>query len=120
MGFSEAAVPAATNAFENCDCLLAVGTRFSEIPTGSYGINVPENLIHIDINPTVFNKNYPAKIAIEGNSKEILQAILEEMQALSPAKKNYSVAKSIERDKKSYIQEWKSHSTNRINPIDFF
>ena len=120
MGFSEAAVPAATNAFENCDCLLAVGTRFSEIPTGSYGINVPENLIHIDINPTVFNKNYPAKIAIEGNSKEILQAILEEMQALSPAKKNYSVAKAIERDKKSYIQEWKSHSTNRINPIDFF
>src|SRR5207247_9537179 len=36
MGFSRAAVPAAENAFKGCDCLLAVGTRFGEIPTGSF------------------------------------------------------------------------------------
>ncbi|HEU4786535.1 MAG TPA: thiamine pyrophosphate-binding protein, partial [Gemmatimonadaceae bacterium] len=41
MGFSRAAVPAAENAFEQCDCLLAIGTRFSEIPTGSFGCAVP-------------------------------------------------------------------------------
>ena len=51
MGFSRAAVPAAENAFRNCDCLLAVGTRFGEIPTGSFGCRVPENLIHLDISP---------------------------------------------------------------------
>lgn len=28
MGFGPAAVPAATNAFKQCDCLLAIGTRF--------------------------------------------------------------------------------------------
>lgn len=53
------------NAFIDCDCLLAVGTRFAEIPTGSFGVKVPKNLIHIDINPDVFNNNYPARIAIE-------------------------------------------------------
>ena len=44
MGFSRASVPAAENAFRNCDALLAIGTRFAEIPTGSFGCVVPENL----------------------------------------------------------------------------
>src|SRR5690606_38778644 len=42
MGMGEYAVPAATHAFARCDALLAIGTRFAEIPTGSYGINPPE------------------------------------------------------------------------------
>ena len=37
-GFGAAAVPAARRAFAGCDCLLAVGTRFGEIATGSYGV----------------------------------------------------------------------------------
>src|SRR5690606_38378576 len=57
MGFGAYAVPAAANAFGDCDCLLAVGTRFAEIPTGSYSMPVPENLIHLDINPQVFDAN---------------------------------------------------------------
>ena len=71
MGFGPAAVPAATNAFKKCDCLLAVGTRFAEIATGSFGVTVPENLIHIDINPEVFNVNYPAKVTVEGDAELI-------------------------------------------------
>src|SRR6185295_10932699 len=63
MGFSRAAVPAAENAFKHCDCLLAVGTAFGEIPTGSFGCVVPENLIHIDINPAALNRNFKAKVA---------------------------------------------------------
>jgi acetolactate synthase-1/2/3 large subunit len=59
-GFGAAAVPAARNAFADCDCLLAVGTRFAEIATGSFGVTVPPNLIHVDINPQVFGANYPA------------------------------------------------------------
>src|SRR6266567_3648634 len=47
MGFGPAAVPAAENAFRSCDCMLAVGASFGEIPTGSYGCKVPANLIHI-------------------------------------------------------------------------
>jgi len=38
MSFGPAAVPAATNAFSECDALLAVGTRFGEIGTGSFGV----------------------------------------------------------------------------------
>ena len=40
--------------------MLAVGTRFAEICTGSYGAIPPEKLIHIDINPDVIGANHPA------------------------------------------------------------
>lgn len=54
MGFGAHSVPAAENAFADVDSMLAVGTRFAEIPTGSFGAKVPENLIHVDINSKVF------------------------------------------------------------------
>ena len=43
-GFGASAVPAAQQAFKDCDCMIAIGTRFSEIATGSYGVTVPEDL----------------------------------------------------------------------------
>jgi acetolactate synthase-1/2/3 large subunit len=49
MGFGPSAVPAAQNAFRDCDAMLAVGTRFAEICTGSFGAVPPEQLVHIDI-----------------------------------------------------------------------
>jgi acetolactate synthase-1/2/3 large subunit len=39
-GFGASAVPSAQNAFKACDCMVAIGTRFSEIATGSYGAEV--------------------------------------------------------------------------------
>ena len=56
--FGPAAVPAAQNAFDKADCVLAIGVRFGEIATGSFGGKMPEDLIHIDINPQVFDANY--------------------------------------------------------------
>lgn len=120
MGFSEAAVPAAYNAFKNCDCLLAVGTRFAEIPTGSFGAMVPENLIHVDINSNVFNKNFSAKLAIEGDASFILQSLAEELKKKKSVPIKKSLYTEIARDKKAYIDEWKSHLNNRVNPAFFF
>jgi len=75
MGFGDYAVPAAANAFADCDCLLAVGTRFAEIPTGSYSMPVPAKLIHLDINPQVFGANYPARIALAGAAHQLVVRI---------------------------------------------
>jgi acetolactate synthase-1/2/3 large subunit len=68
-GFGAAAVPAARNAFAGCDGMLAVGTRFAEIATGSFGVTVPPGLVHVDINPKVFSANYPAAVALEGDAR---------------------------------------------------
>ncbi|MGD8384531.1 MAG: thiamine pyrophosphate-binding protein, partial [Lysobacterales bacterium] len=88
MGFGRAAVPAAANAFARCDCMLAVGTRFSEIATGSYGAVPPEKLVHVDINPNVFSANYPAAIAIEGDARAVLGELMQELEELGPPRQD--------------------------------
>jgi acetolactate synthase-1/2/3 large subunit len=75
MGFGPSSVPAAENAFKDCDAMLAVGTRFAEICTGSYGAVPPEDLVHIDINPDTLNANYPAKVAIAGDARDAVPAL---------------------------------------------
>jgi acetolactate synthase I/II/III large subunit len=121
-GFGPAAVPAAQVAFEHCDCLLAVGTRFAEIATGSYGARVPENLIHVDINPEVFNANYPAKVAIAADAKSALEALVAELDAIAPPREpNTELTDRIRREKAAYRESWYAHdSHDKVNPARFF
>jgi len=122
MGFSRAAVPAAENAFKDCDCLLAASTRFSEIPTGSFGCRVPENLIHVDINPGVFNKNFPAKIAIQGDVNIVLRAILDKLKKdnFTAVRDGINLRENIKKDKNAYYDEWRKHLHEKVNPLLFF
>jgi len=122
LSFGPAAVPAAENAFKSCDCMLAVGTRFGEIATASYGVNPPKNLIHTDINPKVFNANYAAAITIEGDARAVLAELLKSLQALGGSKPDNGLLKSaIKNDKAAYYEEWFKHdSKDRVNPARFF
>ena len=122
MGFGRAAVPAAEKAFQDCDCMLAVGTRFGEIPTGSFGVSPPANLIHVDINPEVFNANYPAVMTVEGDSNEVLTVLNEELKTLGePRSGDGSLQTTISDQKNAYKDEWLSHdSGERVNPAIFF
>ena len=129
-GFGAAAVPAARNAFADCDCMLAVGTRFAEIATGSYGVTVPSNLIHADINPKVFNANYPAAVALEGDAVAVLTSLLEELRKVmqsgipwdgAGATANAELHTRIRKDKDAYRDEWLRHdSKGKVNPAVFF
>jgi acetolactate synthase-1/2/3 large subunit len=122
MGFSKAAVPAATNAFKDCDCLLAVGTRFGEIPTGSFGCIVPENLIHIDIAPEALNRNFKAKVGIVGDARVAVPALLAKLKTagIDATARKASVAAQIAKDKAAYRKEWHAHLNDRVNPQLFF
>ena len=119
--FGPAAVPAAQNAFNNADCVLAIGTRFGEIATGSFGGELPENLIHIDINPQVFDANFKSAIAIEGDSKQICQQLLKSLITLGSAKDANQITQQIAADKKTYRESWYQHdSKDRVNPVLYF
>ena len=117
-----AAVPASENAFRDCDCLLAVGTRFSEIPTGSFGYQPPANLIHVDINPRVFGANYPPAVALEGDARAVLRALLDSLGPLpGGAERARRVRDRIAADKQGYRDEWLDHdSKGRVSPARFF
>ena len=122
MGIGHAAVPAGENAFKQCDCLLAVGNRFGEIATASYGVNPPANLIHVDINEKVFNANYPAAVTIQGDAKIVMAELLKALKSIgAPKPDNTALKENIRKDKAAYLDEWLKHdSKGRVNPARFF
>ncbi|HLV40365.1 thiamine pyrophosphate-binding protein [Xanthomarina sp.] len=120
MGFGPASVPASENAFKDVDCLIAVGTRFAEIPTGSFSAKVPENLIHIDIDEHVFDKNYQSKLAIQGDAKQVLESLLTELTKRNIEKTHPKLISSIAKDKQAYYKEWADYKFDRVNPYHFF
>jgi acetolactate synthase-1/2/3 large subunit len=67
-GFGDAAPPFARSIAASCDLTLAIGARFGEVGTGSYGVTPPGPLIHVDIDPTVFDRNFPAAITVEADA----------------------------------------------------
>ena len=123
VGFGPSAVPAAQNAFEECDALLAVGARFAELATGSYGMDIPDTLIHVDINPEVFDKNYPATVAIEGDAQQVCRRLLDVLhdRDWTAPRQREALSDAIQTDKEAYRQQWVDvESSTRVSPGPFF
>jgi acetolactate synthase-1/2/3 large subunit len=69
---------------DRCDCLLAIGCRFSEVATGSYGIDPPECLVHVDVDPTVFDRNFRARLAIPADAAAFVRALGRAIEGARP------------------------------------
>jgi acetolactate synthase-1/2/3 large subunit len=75
-GFGRSGTAAAWRAFRRVKTLLAVGCKYGETATGSYGIETPREHIHIDINPASIGANYPVTLAIPADAKMALGGLL--------------------------------------------
>lgn len=118
-----ASKPSAQWALKKHDVLLAIGTRFGEIATGSYGLEPPKNLIHIDINPEVFDKNFPSKVAIESDAKIALQALLKALKSsdFKTTRSLEEVSSKLELENEKYLNTWlKKQQTDIVSPGHFF
>jgi len=80
-GFGEAAPPFARQVADRCDATLAIGCRFGEVATGSYGMAVPRPLVHVDVDAAVFGRNYPADATVTGDASVVVRALLERLAA---------------------------------------
>lgn len=139
--FSASAVPSAQNAYKRADCLLAIGVRFAEIPTGSFNQSIPEKLVHLDIDPDVIDANYPSTASLIGDSAITVPALLDALRKLRVKQaegldkdafekvlfeKTRSIRAQIEKDKKAYQKEWLDYKTNTthalsyVNPAKFY
>ena len=78
-GFGDAAPPFARQVADGCDATLAIGCRFGEVATGSYGMAVPRPLVHADVDPAVFGRNYTADATITGDSAAVVRALLDRL-----------------------------------------
>lgn len=122
MGFGPASVPVAQHAFADIDAMLAVGVRFGEIATGSYGAVPPAQLVHIDINPEVMGANFKAAVELVGDAAQIVPELEEALRRCMPkTRPRASLASRINTDKHKYQQQWLGHdSGSRVNPGHFF
>lgn len=58
------------------EVVFAVGTRFQAGATRNWTLRLPGKLIHLDADPGVVGRNYPAAVSIVGDAKLGLSAIL--------------------------------------------
>lgn len=64
------------------DLIIAVGVRFGDRVTGAVDCFAPEaTIVHIDIDPAEIGKNIQVDIPIVGDIKNVLQELLERIQA---------------------------------------
>lgn len=61
------------------DVILAVGTRLTGQMRPGTAPKENQRLIHIDIDGSLFNKNYPAEVTIEADAKEALKMLIKEL-----------------------------------------
>lgn len=67
---------ASNHAISECDLLIAIGARFSDRVTSKINSFAPNaKIIHIDIDPSEFNKNLPEDVSICGDVKEVLSCL---------------------------------------------
>ncbi len=75
-GYGASAPPFARKIAAGCDVTLAIGCRFGEVATGSYGAPPRGPLIHADIDPAAVGRNYPAAVGIAAKAGTLVPALL--------------------------------------------
>lgn len=117
-GFGRQAPGFVRRIMDGCDCLLAIGCRFGEVTTAGFGIEPPADLIHVDIEPEVFNRNFPAKLAIPGDARLFVEALIGLMEGNRPWE---SLAGEIARGQAEVVGRWRRQaSENGVTPHFLF
>ena len=65
----------ANAAVSACDCLIAIGTRFSDRTTGGAALPPDAKVIHIEIDRAEIDKNVTADCALHGDAKKTLRVL---------------------------------------------
>ena len=57
------------------DLLLVVGARLAQVETRDWTLPLPKTLVHVDIDPTVIGRHYPATVGVIGDARRALEQI---------------------------------------------
>lgn len=114
-GYGDAAPPFVREIAGECDATLAIGCRFGEVATGSYGAPPPGRLVHVDIGEGVAGRNYPAAVAATADARAFVAALLPRLgtHAIDPALRDRIRAGHV-----AVEQEWRARaSTSGVTPF---
>lgn len=111
-GFGIAAPPFARKIAEGCDAICAIGCRFSEVGTGSFGLSLPGPLIHVDIDPDVLGRNYPAVVPIVADAEAFLIALIDRLDERRP--QDVELRDRIRSGHEDVIEEWEARTGGEL------
>lgn len=118
-GFGLSGFPAAYRIFKNCDLILAIGVKFSEMATGGWGLKFKQ-MIHIDAAKENLDKNYSGLFSVQADAQNALEEI---NKSLSHVQRPVNV-KAMEEIKKCSIayaaKIGKRTDNNSVHPAGFF
>lgn len=117
-GFGAMAPPHLRSIMDRCDCLLAIGCRFSEVATGSFGAHPPPNLIHVDTDPEVFNRNAHTAVAIASDARDFLEQVVGLVGDRRPSQ---GLEAEIAAGHAKVVKRWRGRtSDDRVTPWRLF
>lgn len=113
-GFGDAAPPFVREIARECDVTLAIGCRFGEVATASYGLAPPGSLIHVDIDASVLARNHPTALSIQSDAARFVDGLLAQ---LSQRPRDERLRERIRRGHDDVRREWSSAGdTSRVPP----
>ncbi|MGK2858864.1 MAG: thiamine pyrophosphate-binding protein, partial [Thermoanaerobaculia bacterium] len=112
-GYGASAPAFARDVAGDCDVTLAIGCRFGEVATGSYGAPPPGRLIHIDIDSEVPGRNYPAEVAIVSDAAAAVTSLLERLERRSA---DAALRRKIAEGRESAAREIEAPSKEGVSP----
>ncbi|HRU45171.1 MAG TPA: biosynthetic-type acetolactate synthase large subunit, partial [Spirochaetota bacterium] len=106
---------AANSAIQECDLLIALGSRFDDRATGKLSTFAPNaEIVHIDIDSASISKNVNVDVPVVGDLKVVMKQIL---PMLSAVKRPEWMARIAELKKKSHQM---TRGKDRVTSIEVF
>ena len=114
-GFGDAAPAFAREVARECDATLAIGCRFGEVATASYGLEPPGPLIHVDIDGSVLGRNHKTALAVHSDAARFVASLL---PRLGQRPRDDKLRERIRRGHDMVRQEWLgTGDTSRVPPF---
>lgn len=111
-GFGNMAPTFIRKVVKDCDMTLAIGCRFAEVGTGSYGLEPPGLFVHVDIDPCVFNQNYSAELTITADAAAFVPALLNRLS--SPRQVDEDLRNTILRGHTQVVTDWEASARDKL------
>ena len=71
--------PGAWEIMRESDAMVAIGTRFQWTATAAWKAPVPDALVHLDVDPRMIGLNYRPAVAMVGDARRGMDALLERL-----------------------------------------
>jgi acetolactate synthase-1/2/3 large subunit len=102
---------------DECDLLFGVGCSFTAT---SFGLAIPpgKRVIHSTLDPLDIDKSVPSELALAGDAKLTLSALLDAVKHKAPEPRDSSqVAARIKQTEAEWLAKWQAKCTQETSPL---